>query len=886
MQNTSDLNWPHLRNLERATASSGDDSLIAQKARTSLAFIYDQMAQPDNFPILSQKWSAFAAQSINDALSEAWKTPRIARALSINPDEQEVEGLFILGLGKLGGGDLNYSSDVDLVAFFDPERLPTLPHEGKTDVCDRVLKEMTKRLSGRTDADRIWRVDWRLRPDPSVTGLSISVPAGLEFFAFKSAPWRRLAMMKAAVVAGDHIAGEDFLRRLSRFVWRRGLDFRALDEIADIKERIKNEHPGLGATGPAATDITVSDGFHTKLGSGGIREIEFIVNAQQLIWGGRQLDLRTTNTLEALEATARHNHIDPALAAPLRDAYIFLRRLENATQMIRDNQTHVLPDDKEDRDVILHIMGLSKWSDLTNQLCRHRKMVSDAFQKSLHHDQDAAEDVPIALNDLSEALNVSPESEAIIETWQAGFIVQGATPDQATALHGLERHLLVIATEQPDADEAIQTIDKFLRSQARGGQYLRMLASEKTLTHNVISALLRSTPAASLLAQSPHVVDLLLERGGSTEQVEQSSEEILKQTESLADDEAKLEWVRAWTNEQLFLAYVAVLRGEVGTAEAAIRISAIARQAVDICIKLTMGFMDLQHPPLSALGLGRLGMNDMHPLSDLDLIFLANEAGKGGQSGADVETDPAALDLANRFSLRLKTTLGAQMRAGRVWEIDTRLRPSGQSGPPTLRPSSFQTHQLERAKTWEHIALVPSCMVSGSQRAMEVFRHTRQAVIELNRDPDQLLCDAASMLSLLREKRIPPKPGFAYEVKLVRGGLMEAEFLINTLTLKHGPATPELAHASYRDLPGALATIDSALEGLAEAHRTLSDMQFQLRLLGDDRIDRAEDLPSWKNRRQEATKLVSKLLQGQIFKPAKALGFDADDYREVTVRRA
>ena len=252
-----------------------------------------------DFKILGTLQSEFAAHSIDVALQTAWQIE--AKSLKLKNLPHQVPGLFILGLGKLGGLDLNFSSDVDLIAYYDPDTLPVPKHVGQSYVVNKVLKRMGQILKPRSSPDFIWRVDWRLRPEASASQLSMSTEMAQDFYFFRALPWHRLALMKARVIAGDKDVGEHFLENITPFIWRQNLDFRALDELAHLKSRINLEHPALrqqrAAPEPITTDAT---GFNVKLGSGGIREIEFIANAQQLIWGGKQYALRTPNTLDAL----------------------------------------------------------------------------------------------------------------------------------------------------------------------------------------------------------------------------------------------------------------------------------------------------------------------------------------------------------------------------------------------------------------------------------------------------------------------------------------------------------------------------------------------------------------------------------------------------------
>jgi len=250
--------------------------LLALKAQFSLAIATTEFA---SFDEMGKVWSQFADSTIDRALELAWA--QTAKRYKLKLPEGPVPGLFIIGLGKLGGQDLNFSSDIDLIAFFEPDVLPIPAHMGQAYVASDICKRLTQILQPRNSPEFVWRVDWRLRPESSGTGLAISTAKAETFYFFRSLPWHRLALMKARVVGGDKAAGKRFLDRLEPYIWRRNLDFTTLDELAALKTRINNEHPGLEYERSSPDPITpIASGFNVKLGRGGIREIEFIANAR------------------------------------------------------------------------------------------------------------------------------------------------------------------------------------------------------------------------------------------------------------------------------------------------------------------------------------------------------------------------------------------------------------------------------------------------------------------------------------------------------------------------------------------------------------------------------------------------------------------------------
>jgi len=267
-----------IRSLTDAVSTADSTSLLELKSRFSLAIATTEFS---SFDEMGKVWSGFADATIDHALKLAWQ--QVAKRHKLKSPEESADGIFILGLGKLGGRDLNFSSDIDLIAFFEPDILPVPTHLGQAYIASDVCKRLTQILQPRNSPEFVWRVDWRLRPESSGTGLALSTEKAETFYFFRSLPWHRLALMKARVVGGDKAAGERFLDRLEPYIWRRNLDFTTLDELAALKTRINNEHPGLEYERASPDPIMpLASGFNVKLGRGGIREIEFIANAQQL----------------------------------------------------------------------------------------------------------------------------------------------------------------------------------------------------------------------------------------------------------------------------------------------------------------------------------------------------------------------------------------------------------------------------------------------------------------------------------------------------------------------------------------------------------------------------------------------------------------------------
>lgn len=778
-------------------------------------------------------WSAFADWSVQQACRFAVSQHALARYFP-KDDRDPLTGFFLLGLGKLGGRDLNYSSDVDVIAFFDAEQFRVVPGQGKTDIAARIAKSVTQLLSGQF-GERIWRVDWRLRPDPSVTGLSMATETGLDFHFFHAAPWRRLAMMKARPVAGDLAAGQAFLKELFPFVWRKNLDYRALDDIAGIKSRIRDEHPDLAEERTDDVALDRLRGFHLKLGTGGIREIEFIANGLQLVWGGRTPGLQTVNTLEALEQLVACGRLPEKDGRFLRGAYCLLRGLENRVQMIEDGHVHQVPGLQAGEGDAFDLFATLVRCDeetLTDVVSSTRRRVHALFAALFDEAGEAVSTPQEASVGKVGDLALSDVSQTILQQWREMFVAYGVPPHAASRMTPLYNSLVELLASSDRADESVQAIDSFFHSLPPGGQYMLLLAEHAVLASDILEPLTGGGAMAILLRQSPHVVDTLVQRGGVARTTAEERSVLGNFVAAQRDYESQLEALRLHVNEMLYLAYLRVWRQRIEPAGARVLLSDVAGEALSRAVDLvTTNFYPAQknkRPQLSIAGYGKLGMGEMMPLSDLDIVFIAH---------GTTRDEDADIDGAHRFSNRLKTALSTPMRGGIVYEIDTRLRPSGGAGAPTVRLSTLRTHQMERAKTWEHLALVPARIVYGPKFVRDDFATVRADVLRRLRDGVQFIRDCHSMLTDLRAHRIRAPQKNRLALKLIPGGLMEAEYLISVLTIQAAPDHPDITDVAYRNLPQSLEVLSIAPSGFADAVRWLQDVHVLERLYGWDNRD-------------------------------------------------
>ena len=734
-----------LKDLQAAVASADSETLLSLKARFSLALAQTTFA---NFDERGSVWSEFADATIDRALELAWQQAAKRHRLTL-PDGR-VPGLFLLGLGKLGGYDLNFSSDVDLIALYDQSTLPVPQNKGQAHIASDVCKRVTQILQPRNSPDFVWRVDWRLRPESSGTGLALSTSKAETFYFFRSLPWHRLALMKARVVAGDLNEGERFLSRLEPYIWRRNLDFTTLDELAALKTRINNEHPGLQYERAAPEPITPeASGFNVKLGRGGIREIEFIANAQQLIHGGKRPGLRVTNTRAAISALAETKLLSSSESDLLREDYSFFRNIENSIQMVGNEQTHIIPQG-DASNACLKLLGDQE--AFNQDVYERRQRVHDRFSSLFAVSEPDPEAVQIS--------DLTGNNSHIANSWNNGFLDHGVSFSNKSKYRDLGRRLTRRVMRQNN-DDAFQRVDSFLKQIGRSEQYFSLLNRHPVLLDKLITPLLHSPHMSEILRQSPHIIDIFI--ASETSDLEEQSKFVL----TSQDYEHRLEALRRFVNEQLFKAYTQFLEGTFTTKMMQARLTSLAERTLDLSIQIVCEDLGLENVQITVLGLGKMGTQAMAPQSDLDLVFLF--------------ADHVNTETATKIVQRLRTTLTVKLREGIAYELDMRLRPSGRSGPPAVKLSSFYDHHMKRAHSWEHIALAPARIVAGDKSLGAEVMQIKSDILSRPRDLEAFKQDAFAMFERLKSERLSETNTDIWRSKLRRGGLMEADYMRSCL---------------------------------------------------------------------------------------------------------
>ena len=742
--------------------------------------------------------SRFAATVLSVALSHLLRQAAARGELALqNPDRPlETCGVTILAMGKLGAGELNYSSDVDIIVLFDPERIDYRGRRTTQEALVRLTRDLVAVMEERTGDGYVFRVDLRLRPDPAAMPLALSIDAALTYYESMGQNWERAAMIKARPVAGDLELGEAFLRELAPFVWRKNLDFWAIQDIHSIKRQI-NAHKG-------GAEIALP-GHNIKLGRGGIREIEFFAQTQQLIYGGRDASLRSARTTEALAALERAGRINPGAAEKLTEAYEFLRRLEHRLQMIEDQQTHILPDEKQGFATLAALMGEESEVFFCSQVLRQLRRVESYYAELF-------EEAP----SLSAPGNLvftggEPEPATLETLQQLGFadgqlvfsLVRGWHHSRHRAtrstrarelLTELMPALLEALGRTPNPDAALVKFDEFLSGLPAGVQLFSLLHANPGLL-DLLAEIMGTAPAlADHLSRNPGLLDAVLSADFFSDPPsrEAMAEELGERLNRARDFQDVLDISRRWTNDRKFQVGVQILRNAKPLNQTSGALSDIAATVISALYDPVLAEFAKSHGRLAGadmaiLGLGKLGSGEMTASSDLDLIFIYDV--EEGTEASDGAKPLAPSHYFARLSQRLINALTAPTAEGRLYEIDMRLRPSGQSGPIATPLSGFCRYQLEDAWTWEHMALTRARVIAGGSALASRIEQALSEILCRARDADRLVVDVADMRRRIDREFAARNP---WDVKYMRGGLIDLEFLAQYLQLRHAHEHPQV----------------------------------------------------------------------------------------------
>jgi glutamate-ammonia-ligase adenylyltransferase len=702
-------------------------------------------------------------------------------------DPERNSGLIVLGMGKLGGYELNYSSDIDLILFYDPSRAWVSTRDGIQSFFVRLARDLVRILDERTGDGYVFRTDLRLRP----------------------------------------------------FIWRKNLDFAAIQDIHSIKRQI-NAYRGGGRIAVEGHDI--------KTGRGGIREIEFFAQTQQLIWGGRLRELRTGSTCEALRRLATAGRIDPATAAQLIDDYRFLRRLEHRLQMVDDAQTHALPPDRAGVARIGVFLGYPRTEAFVTDLLGHLTSVERHYAELFEQAPSLSgpgnlvftgvEDDPETLRTLSALGFADPASvAALVRGWHHGRLRATRSQRAREILTEFVPELLRIFGATPHPDTALLRFDQFLSRLPAGVQFFSLFHANPGLLELVAEIMAGAPRLAEQLAQRPALLDAVLTEGFFAPPPERSglAADLDQALAGTSNYEDTLDALRRWAGERRFQVGVQLLRRALDGRRAGEVLADIAETALAALLPAVETEFARRHGRVpggmfALIGMGRLGSREMTLASDLDLILIYDVP-----SGSEISEGPHPLPVAGyyaRLSQRLIGAITAPTAEGRLYEVDMRLRPSGASGPIASSLAGFALYQRESAWTWEHMALTRARPVAGGATLQTRIADAIRSVLSSPRDARRLLVDVADMRRRIAEEN--PRPSH-WDLKNRRGGLIDLEFIVQYLMLREAASSPQLlcrgTEQALQALGNAGVLSPRAQRELLDALTLLRDVQALLTLL-------------------------------------------------------
>ncbi len=789
------------------------------------------------------RWlSDFAGAAVSAAIDHLLLSAHDAGKLNVvdvaYPSEKS--GVVVLGMGKLGAFELNYSSDIDLVVFYEPHApLITVPDDAP-ETFARLLRRLIRILQERSGDGYVFRTDLRLRPDPGATPLAIPVEAAMLYYESRGQNWERAAFIKARPVAGDIKAGEAFLRELTPFMFRKYLDYAAIADIHSIKRQI-HAHKGHG-------EIAVK-GHNIKLGRGGIREIEFFVQTQQLIAGGRMQELRLRATEPMLQGLARANWIDAETAEELVSAYWFLRDVEHRVQMVRDEQTHVLPTTDAELKRIAYMMGSADVPAFSSELSRVLKTVERRYAQLFEQEAKLSSetgnlvftgqaDDPDTLETLKKLGFERPQDVSrTIRTWHYGRYRATQSVEARERLTELTPELLRVFGQNKRADEALLRFDQFIAGLPAGIQLFSLLGNNPGLLSLIVNIMSSAPRLADIIASKPHVFDGMLDPRLLAELPTRDylAERIKGFLATARHYEEILDRLRIIASEQRFLIGIRLLTGVITGVQAGHAFTDLADLIITAALDAVLREVETAHGKfpggrVAVIGMGKLGSHELTAGSDVDIILLYDYDDDGGESDGAKPLD--SIRYFTRVTQRLIAALSAPTAEGVLYEVDMRLRPSGNKGPVATRINAFAKYQREEAWTWEHMALTRARALCGEESLIAQVDMIFREVLGQSRDVAKVTADVAEMRGLI-DKEKPPSD--VWDFKLIPGGLVDIEFIAQYLALiapARGVAPPPSGTSTVDVLrllgPALIAPAD--LDTVQEALTLFTDLSQIVRL--------------------------------------------------------
>jgi [glutamine synthetase] adenylyltransferase / [glutamine synthetase]-adenylyl-L-tyrosine phosphorylase len=753
-------------------------------------------------------------------------------------------GFVALAMGKLGAAELNYSSDIDLVLLYDATASVYADGRAADSVgsfTSRMARDLITLMEARDANGYVFRTDLRLRPDPAATPPAVSLHAALIYYETMGQNWERAAMIKARPVAGDLPLGHRFLDAIRPFVWRRGLDFATVADIHAMKRRIDvAKRTALGRMDDPVARIA---GHNVKLGEGGIREIEFLVQTLQMVWGGRDPTLRVKPTLPAMARLVETGHLDEASRRQLEASYRFLRQVEHRIQMVNDRQTHNLPEQAPEMDQIAGFLGYPDAPTFALEFLRHVEVVRAGYRAVFEHvpdlpgteipgpefdfrgDDPAPAATVAALNSLG--YHDTKRVITAVRRWLAGRVRALRSSRARDLMTTMVPSILTTLGRQPNPDEAFNRFDRFVSALPAGVQPMSLFQYNPTLLDRIAAVLGAAPMLSEHLARYPSALEGLLtpEDGGDARRV------LRARMTDAATLEDVIQIVRRAVKERDFFLSVATLEGRLDVNASGRQRTTLAEAALSVLVPYVLADFATRfgHVPggaLAVVAMGKAGGREMMAGSDLDLMFIYDHP-----SGVSESRGPRSLPASQWFVRAVQACIAALTAPGpegQMYELDMRLRPSGNKGPIAVSLQGFRHYHEWDSWTWERMALTRARVVAGPAAMRQQVNQAIEVAIRRQQEPERIRSNATSMRARMERDLRPHGP---WDFKLRAGGLIDIEFIAQVLQLIHASdagfrrsQTTHIALQRLRDA-GVIARPDADLLISAERlWRTIQDM--------------------------------------------------------------
>ena len=778
--------------------------LRTAKRRAALAIALADIAGLWNLVEVTGALSTLAERTLTIAWRHALLQAIARKKLPIDASEDVIDGsgLICLAMGKLGAGELNYSSDIDLIVLYDDALAAYADHLELRQAFVQTTQTMVKLMEERTADGYVFRTDLRLRPDPSSTPPAISLTAAETYYESMGQNWERAAMIKARAVASDPKSAAEFARAMTPFVWRRHLDFAAIQDVHSIKRQIAVHRKAA---------VIKAEGQNVKLGRGGIREIEFFAQTQQLIWGGRDPRLRVRGTEDALAALVATGRVREEVANDLKLSYRFLRKVEHRLQMVDDKQTQALPEDPATLDRFAAFLGYEDARAFRGDLAHHLHTVAYHYGRLFEEapalsvpTRDAGSLVFTGSDDDPETLKTlhqlgfenAPTIAETIRNWHRGRARATRSERARQLLTEITPALLEALGRMPQPDQAFHRFNRFLDALPAGVQIFSLFHANPTLIDMVADIMGMAPSLAAQIGREPALFEGVLTHDvlQPLPPADELRDELERGLQAADNYEAVLDVTRRWTGDRRFQIGVQIIQAHIDADRAGETYSDVADATIAALLPWVEtdfarrhGYLpEVERPAIAVLALGKYGARELSYGSDLDLIFLY-DAPMDAESDGEKPLYASAYLI--RLGQRLISALSAKTAEGALYEVDMRLRPTGNKGPIATSLEAFEKYHAEDAWTWERMALTRARVVTAPPALRTRIEGRIRSILTAPRDPDVLLADVVDMRARTAREHKSDSP---WTVKHWRGGLLDLEFIAQYLQLRHAAAHPEV----------------------------------------------------------------------------------------------